>query len=129
MFIHTSIRIRNPEKSIGFYTKHLGMQVMSRREISQNDAEVIFLQDPERKGATLELTYYRKQENFLQPDYDDRLFDHLAFEVKDMDATIAAMREEGITITDEPFRLGLGGSTLAFVEDPDGTLIELIQRG
>ncbi len=105
------------------------MQVMSRREIQQNDAEVIFLQDPERRGATLELTYYRKQENFLQPDYDDRLFDHLAFEVKDIDATIAAMREESITITDEPFRLGLGGSTLAFVEDPDGTLIELIQRG
>ncbi len=129
MFIHTSIRTRNPEKSINFYTKHLGMQIMSRREIPQNDAEVIFLQDPERKGATLELTYYRKQENFLQPDYDDRLFDHLAFEIKDMDSTIAAMREEGITITDEPFRLGLGGSTLAFVEDPDGTLIELIQRG
>ncbi len=129
MFIHTSIRIRNPEKSIGFYTRHLGMQVMSRREIQQNDAEVIFLQDPERRGATLELTYYRKQDNFLQPDYDDRLFDHLAFEVRDIDATIAAMREEGITITDEPFRLGLGGSTLAFVEDPDGTLIELIQRG
>jgi len=105
------------------------MQVMSRRDIPQNDAEAIFLQDPERRGATLELTYYRKQENFLQPDYDDRLFDHLAFEVKDMDATIAAMREEGITITDEPFRLGLGGSILAFVEDPDGTLIELIQRG
>ncbi len=129
MFLHTSIRTRNPEKSIGFYTKHLGMQVMSRREIPQNDAEVIFLQDPERRGATLELTYYRKQENFLQPDYDDRLFDHLAFEVKDMDATIFAMKEEGTTITDEPFRLGLGGSTLAFVEDPDGTLIELIQRG
>ena len=129
MFLHTSIRTRNPEKSIDFYTRHLGMQIMSRREIQQNDAEVIFLQDPERRGATLELTYYRKQENFLQPDYDDRLFDHLAFEVKDIDATIAAMREEDITITDEPFRLGLGGSTLAFVEDPDGTLIELIQRG
>ena len=128
MFIHTSIRTHDLEKSIGFYMNHLGMHVMSRREIPQNDAEIVFLQDPERRGATLELTLYRKQENFLQPDYDDRLFDHLAFEVKDMDATIAAMREEGVTITDEPFRLGLGGSTIAFVEDPDGTLIELIQR-
>lgn len=128
MFIHTSIRTSNLEKSITFYTKHLGMQIMSRREIPQNDAEIVFLQDPERKGATLELTFYRKQENFVQPDYDDRLFDHLAFEVKEMDTTIAAMRKEGITITDEPFRLGLGGSVIAFVEDPDGTLIELIER-
>jgi lactoylglutathione lyase len=128
MFIHTSIRTRNLEKAIDFYTKHLGMQVMSRREILQNDAEIVFLQDPERKGATLELTFYRKQENFFQPDYDDRLFDHIAFEVTNMDATIADMRVEGITITDEPFRLGLGGSTIAFVEDPDGTLIELIER-
>jgi lactoylglutathione lyase len=128
VFVHTSIRSSNLERSITFYAKHLGLQVMSRLEIPQNDAEIVFLQDQERKGATLELTFYRKQENFLQPDYDDRLFDHLAFEVKDMDTTIAAMREEGVTITDEPFRLGLGGSTIAFVEDPDGTLIELIER-
>ncbi len=101
---------------------------MSRREIPENNAEIAFLQDPERKGASLELTFYHKQENFLQPDYDDRLFDHLGFEIKDMDATIAAMRKEGVTITDEPFRLGWGGSIIAFVEDPDGTLIELIER-
>lgn len=128
MFIHTSIRASNLEKSIEFYTKHLGLQVMSRREIPQNNAEVAFLQDPERKGATLELTFYHKQENFIQPDYEDRLFDHLAFEVKDMDTIITAMRKEGVTITDEPFRLGWGGSIIAFVEDPDGTLIELIER-
>jgi lactoylglutathione lyase len=128
MFVHTSIRTGNLEKSIGFYSKHLGLKVMSRREIPQNDAEIVFLQDPELNGATLELTFYRKQKNFVQPDYEDRLFDHLAFEVKDMNATIAAMRNDGVTITDEPFRLAPSGSLLAFVEDPDGTLIELIER-
>lgn len=116
------------EESISFYTKHLGLEVVSRREIPQNDAVIVFLQDPERKGATLEVTFYRKQENFLQPDYEDRLFDHLAFNVKDMEETITAMRQEGVTITDEPYRLGWGGSVIAFVEDPDGTLIELIER-
>ena len=128
MFVHTSIRTSNLEKSITFYTKQLDMQVMNRREIPQNDAEIVFLQDPERKGATLELTFYRKQKNFLQPEYEDRLFDHLAFEVKDMESTIAAMKREGTTITDEPFRLGPGGSVIAFIEDPDGTLIELIEK-
>jgi len=128
MFLHTSIRTGNLEESITFYTKHLGLQVVTRREIPQNSAEIVFLQDPERKGAPLELTFYRKQKNFFQPEYEDRLFDHLAFGVKDMEATIAGMRQEGVTITDEPFRLGWGGSVIAFVEDPDGTLIELIER-
>jgi len=45
-----------------------------------------------------------------------------------MQKTIAAMRKEGVEITDEPFRLGPRGSLIAFVEDPDGTLIELIEK-
>jgi catechol 2,3-dioxygenase-like lactoylglutathione lyase family enzyme len=45
-----------------------------------------------------------------------------------MSRTIAAMRKEKVTITDEPFKLGSDGPTIAFVEDPDGTLIELIER-
>jgi len=128
MFVHTSIRTSNMERSINFYTRLLGLRLVSRREIPQNNAEIAFLQDPEVKGATLELTFYRNQKKFSQPDYEDRLFDHLAFEVKDMATTIAAMRKENVTITDEPFRLSASGSLIAFVEDPDGTLIELIQK-
>ena len=52
----------------------------------------------------------------------------LAFEIKDMNTTIETMRREGVTITDEPYRLRPGGSLIAFVEDPDGTLIELIEK-
>jgi lactoylglutathione lyase len=128
MFVHTSIRTSNMERSINFYTKLLGLRLVNRREISQNNAEIAFLRDPEAKGATLELTFYRNQKKFSQPDYEERLFDHIAFEVKDMAKTIAAMRKENVTVTDEPFRLGSSGSLIAFVEDPDGTLIELIQK-
>jgi lactoylglutathione lyase len=116
------------ERSINFYTKLLGLRLVNRREISQNSAEIAFLRDPEAKGATLELTFYRNQKKFSQPDYEDRLFDHIGFEVEDMAKTIAAMRKENVTITDEPFRLGSSGSLIAFVEDPDGTLIELIEK-
>jgi catechol 2,3-dioxygenase-like lactoylglutathione lyase family enzyme len=56
------------------------------------------------------------------------VFDHLAFEVKDVNQTIEAMRDAKVTITDEPFKLSATGSLIAFVEDPDGTLIELIER-
>jgi lactoylglutathione lyase len=116
------------DKSIDFYNRFLGLTLVSRREIPQNDAEIAFLRDPQGKGCTLELTFYRKQKRFTQPDYEDRVFDHLAFEVKDMAKTIAAMRNEKITITDEPFKLSPTGSLIAFVEDPDGTLIELIEK-
>lgn len=128
MFDHASIRVSNVARSIDFYRQLLSMKVLSRREIKQNNAEIIFLQDSKGEGCTLELTYYRSQNRFVQADYEERLFDHLAFTVADMDATIAAMRKEKVTITDEPFKLGPGGSTIAFVEDPDGTLIELIER-
>ena len=128
MFVHTSIRTSNIEKAIEFYSKFLGLKLISRREIPQNDAEIAFLQDAEGKGATLELTFYRKQKKFIQPDYEDRLFDHLAFEVKNLEKTIGAMKKEGVTITDEPFRLSPNGSLIAFIEDPDGTLIELIEK-
>lgn len=128
MFVHTSIRTGNLEKSIDFYTKHFGLKVLSRREIPKNHAEIVFLQDHEGKGATLELTFYRDQKKFIQPDYEERLFDHLAFEVKNMQQTIAGMHEDDVTITDEPFRLAPNDVLIAFVEDPDGTLIELIER-
>lgn len=128
MFVHTSVRTSNMDKSIDFYTRLMGLKLLSRREIPQNDAEIAFLQDPDGKGAKLELTFYRKQKKFVQADYEDRLFDHLAFEVKDMKETIAAMRSEKVTVTDEPFKLSPTGPVIAFIEDPDGTLIELIER-
>jgi lactoylglutathione lyase len=128
MFVHTSIRTSNMPKSINFYTKLLGLKVLRKREIPKNNAEIAFLQDPDGKGAILELTLYKNQKKFIQSEYENRLFDHLAFEVKSMEKTIAAMRGECVTVTDEPFRLSPNGSLIAFVEDPDGTLIELIEK-
>jgi lactoylglutathione lyase len=128
LFVHTSVRTRDLDRSISFYTRLLGLKVVSRREIPQNDAEIVFLQDPAGKGATLELTFYRKQKRFIQAYYEDRLFDHLAFTVKNMTETISEMKKDDVTVTDEPFRLSQNGAFIAFVEDPDGTLIELIEE-
>ena len=128
MFAHTSIRTSNMGRSIDFYTRLMGLKLLSRHEIKQTNAEIAFLQDPEGKGAKLELTYYRNQKKFIQADYEDRLFDHIAFEIGDMDKTLSKLRSEKVTITDEPYTLGPTGPLIAFVEDPDGTLIELIER-
>lgn len=127
MFIHTSIRTSNMNRSIDFYTRLIGLKLLNRREIPRNNAEIAFLQDPQGKGAKLELTFYRNQKQFIQAEYEQRLFDHLAFEIKDMNKTITTLRREKVTITDEPFRLSPTGSLIAFIEDPDGTLIELIE--
>lgn len=128
MFVHASIRSSDLERSIDFYTRLLGLKVLSRREIKQTNAEIVFLQDPDGKGCTLELTVYRDQKKFVQPEYQERLFDHLGFTVSDINQTIVSLRKEKVIVTDEPFKLGPNGPTIAFVEDPDGTLIELIER-
>jgi lactoylglutathione lyase len=127
MFVHASIRTSNIEKSIDFYCRLLGLKVLSRKEIKRTNAEIAFLQDPEGKGCTLELTYYKNQKKFSQPDYEERLFDHLGFVVNDLAKTIGVMKKESITITDEPFQFS-PTTKIAFIEDPDGTLIELIER-
>ncbi len=125
---HISVRTSDIARSIDFYTRLMGLKLLSRREIPKNNAEIAFLQDAEAEGAKLELTCYRDQKRFVQVDYDDRIFDHLAFTVQSMEEVIKKLRKEKITITDEPFRLSATGSLIAFIEDPDETLIELIER-
>jgi lactoylglutathione lyase len=115
------------EKSIDFYSRLLGLKLLNRFEIKKNNAEIAFLQDPKGEGCTLELTLYRNQKKFKQAEYEERLFDHLGFEVVNINNTVAAMRKEKITITDEPFKFN-PNTTIAFIEDPDGTLIELIEH-
>lgn len=128
MFIHASIRVSNMERSIAFYEKFLNLKLGNRREIPQNNAEIAFLQDAQAKGAMVELTFFHDQKKFIQADYGERLFDHLAFQIEDMNKTLNAMKNAGVTVTDEPYRLSPNGSLIAFVEDPDGTLIELIEK-
>jgi lactoylglutathione lyase len=128
LFSHASIRTSNMERSIDFYVRLIGLKLVSRREIPQNSAEIAFLQDPEGKGAKLELTFYRKQQKFVQAEYEERIFDHIAFDVRKLEETVSRMQKEGVTITDEPFKLGPTGPLIAFIEDPDGTLIELIEK-
>jgi lactoylglutathione lyase len=128
MFTHASIRTRNLDKAIDFYSRFFSLKVLSRTEVKATNAEIAFLQDAAGKGCRLELTFYHNQTQFIQPPYEDRLFDHLGFEVPDINATLNAMRKEGVTVTDEPYRFGSNGPMIAFVEDPDGTLIELVEK-
>ena len=124
-FSHVSVRASEMDRSIAFYRDLLGMELERRRAIPKNRAEIAFLKDPGGEFS-LELTHYDDQVEFQQADYMKRTFDHLAFKVGDLRDLVARVKEAGYTVTDEPFELS-PGHWLAFIEDPDGTLIEMIQ--
>lgn len=123
---HVSVRTSNMERSVKFYTELLGMEFVRSKEIPKRNAEIAFLKSD--NGNLLEISWYKDQEDFEVPEYEKTVFDHIAFAIDDMDSTIEECRQRGVTITDEPFYLEPGGSRLAFIEDPDGTLIELLER-
>jgi lactoylglutathione lyase len=125
---HVSIRTGDMERSIKFYENYFGMRLSTRRPIPQNRAEIAFLES-EGVPIRLELTWFQDQKDFSQAEYEQRVFDHLAFMVPEMDELLARMRRDGVNITDEPYTLGPGQGRIAFIDDPYGTLIELIETG
>ncbi len=122
-YLHTSLTVRDLERSLAFYTGFLGLEFERRRPIPENRAEIAFVRDPET-GARVELTWWADR---TDPAPGDQL-DHLAFETPDLDATIERARREGVRIAKEPYRLSGGSGRIAFLLDPDDVWIELIER-
>ena len=123
-FLHTSITVRDLERSIAFYTKVLGLEFERRRPIPENRAEIAFVRDP-LSGARVELTYWQDKGHVEAGEQ----LDHLAFEVPDLDSAVAAARNQGVRVAKEPYRLAGGSSRIAFLLDPDDVWIELIEHG
>ena len=119
--LHTCLNVSNIDRSIEFYTKQIGLQFVSRREVKQNNAEIAFLQD--KDGAAIELTYWRDKKELKEGDN----FDHIAFGVSNIDSSIQDLRGHGVTIAMEPFSLQGSSSKIAFIKDPDGNWLELIE--
>ena len=119
--LHTSITVKDMDESISFYTERLGMKLASRREIKQTNAEIAFL-EIEGTDHRIELTWWRDKKDYTEGDQ----LDHLAFGVKDLQATVDAMRKAGGEIAKEPY--SLGSSRIAFIKDPNGIWLELIEK-
>lgn len=123
--LHTMLRVGNLERSIDFYTRVLGMQLLRTSDNPQYQYTLAFLgygSNPEH--AELELTY-----NYGVEQYDHgNAFGHIALGVPDVYAACARIRAAGGTITREPGPVKGGTSVIAFLTDPDGYKIELIQR-
>ena len=120
--LHTCLNVTDLDKSIDFYTKELGLQFVSRREVKQNNAEIAFLKD--NAAGALELTHWRDKKSLAEGDN----FDHIAFETDNIDTRIAELRNHGVSIAMEPFSLQGSSHKIAFIKDPDGNWLELIER-
>lgn len=110
------------DESIRFYTEKLGMSLQSRREIKQNNAEIAFL-GVEGTDHRIELTWWRTKENYADGDQ----LDHIAFGVEELSPLVEKLRGMGVEIAKEPYSLGPGSSQIAFIKDPNGIWIELIE--
>ena len=123
-FVHTCYRVTDAARSVAFY-EALGFE--KRREIPIRDEAInYFLGVPGADGPELELTF-----NFEAPDggYDIGTgYGHIALTVDGLDRTLARLAEQGIEPERPPYRVREGGSLIAFVRDPDGYRIELIDR-
>ena len=120
--LHTCLNVLNLDKSIDFYSKRLGLRFVSRREVKQNNAEIAFLEDG--SGGAIELTHWRDKKTLAEGDN----FDHIAFAVRDMKASVEELKSSGVTIAMEPFSLGGSSTKIAFIKDPDGNWLELIEH-
>lgn len=120
--MHTCLNVMDLDRSIIFYRDRLGLKLARRFEVKENNAEIAFLEDPD--GNAVELTHWRDKKQLAEGDN----FDHIAFGVKDMKATIERLRGQGVTIAMEPFTLKGGSHQIAFIKDPDGNWLELIEE-
>ena len=124
-YLHTMLRVGDLERSIGFYTGLLGMKELRRAEVPAGKYTLAFLgYGDEARHTVLELTY-----NWGVEAYEiGTAFGHLALGVPDIYATTARLREAGAKIAREPGPVKFGTTVIAFIEDPDGYKIELIER-
>ena len=118
--LHTCLNVSNMDKSIEFYREHLGLTFVSRREVKENNAEIAFMKD--ESGGAIELTHWRDKK-IVEGDN----FDHIAFEVEDVQSAVEKLRRNGVIIAMEPYSLQGSTSRIAFIKDPDGNWLELIQ--
>ena len=129
-FLHTMLRVGDLQRSIDFYTTHLGMtlrRTVDRPEQRYTLAYVGYGENADPRGEVgdveVEFTY-----NYGVSSYDiGTAFGHLALGVPDVAAVCTSVRDAGGLVTREPGPVKGGTSIIAFVQDPDGYKIELIQ--
>ncbi|CAN7594359.1 lactoylglutathione lyase [Pseudoduganella sp. LjRoot289] len=123
--LHTMLRVGDLQRSIDFYTKVLGMKLLRTSDNPEYKYTLAFVgygANPEH--AELELTYNYGVDKYEQ----GTAYGHLAISADDIAAACAAVKANGGNVTREPGPVKGGSTVIAFVTDPDGYKIELIER-
>lgn len=124
--LHTMIRVGDLDRSIRFYTDVLDMKLLRRQDYPDGKFTLAFVgYGPESEHAVIELTY-----NYGVGKYDlGAGFGHIALEVEDAYQACSEIKKRGGKVVREAGPMKHGTTVIAFVEDPDGYRIELIQHG
>ena len=119
--LHTRMRVSDIDQTIRFYTDVLGLEVVERKT-SPRGSHLAFLHVPNSDELIELCSFPPSGPVTVQEDLV-----HLAFQVENLDATIAALQKKGVKITDGPTRTS-SGSRFIFIDAPDGYEVELIER-
>lgn len=124
MLLHTMIRVNDLDESLRFYCEALGMKLLRKKDYPDGRFTLAFVgYGDEASHTVIELTH-----NWDTRAYDlGNAFGHLAIGVEDIYATCDAMRARGAKVVREPGPMKFGDTVIAFLEDPNGYRIELIQ--
>ncbi|CDG17560.1 lactoylglutathione lyase [Xenorhabdus doucetiae] len=123
--LHTMIRVGNMQRSIDFYTKIMGMRLLRTSENPEYKYSLAFVgYTDENQGSVIELTYNWGVENYEI----GTAFGHIALGVDDVAATCERIKLAGGKVVREAGPVKGGKTVIAFVEDPDGYKIELIEN-
>jgi len=124
--LHTMIRVFDLQKSLDFYTKHLGMKLLRQKDYPDGKFTLAFVgYGDEANNTVIELTH-----NWEQPEpYEVGTgFGHIAIGVPDIYATCSTLEKAGVKILRSPGPMKHGAAVIAFIADPDGYKIELIAK-
>ena len=123
--LHTMLRVGDMQRSIDFYTKPMGMQLLRTTDRPDQKYSLAFVgYANESQQAVIELTY-----NYGVSSYDlGAGFGHIAIGVDDIHGMCERVKAAGASVTREPGPVKGGTTIIAFVQDPDGYKIELIQQ-
>lgn len=124
--LHSMIRVNNLEESIKFYTQVLGMNLLREKEYPEGKFSLAFLgYGKETEETVIELTY-----NWDKSEYEHgNAFGHIAIEVDDIYQFCEEIKGKGTNIIRDPGPMMGSKLVLAFIEDPNGYKIELIEKG
>lgn len=125
---YTGIRVKDMDVSLRFYTEVLGMRIVDKRERTPpTEGEVVTLKSPDG-DQLLELNWYAEGSRFGPPYVNGEELDHLGFEVDDLDKAVAELAGKDVEVVIRPGEIGgWYGWREAFVKDPNGIWVELLQ--